>query len=84
MKSTTTDKRIKIIIFQKYTEQKKTDTEISLVVQWLRLRTPNAGSLGPVPGQNWSTWATAEFARCNRRSRTPQQDLAQPNRPTET
>ena len=26
-------------------------TGTSLAVQWLRLRTPNAGGLGPIPGQ---------------------------------
>ena len=51
MKNTTIDTGSKIIIFQKYTEQKKTDTEISLVVQRLRLQAPNAGSLGSIPGQ---------------------------------
>lgn len=84
MKSTTTDTRIKVIIFQKYTEQKKTDTEISLVVQWLGLRSPNAGSLGSVPGQGTgahgpqlSLLPTKDLAHLN-------QDPAQPNRPTET
>lgn len=73
MKSTTTDKRIKIIIFQKYTEQKKTDTEISLVVQWLRLRTPNAGSLGSIPGQGTGAHGPQlSLHAANKRSRTPQ------------
>ena len=31
--------------------QKKKDLGSSLVVQWLRLRTPNAGGLGLIPGQ---------------------------------
>jgi hypothetical protein len=29
---------------------KKRNRETSLVVQWLRLRAPNAGALGSVPG----------------------------------
>ena len=30
---------------------KKPHTGTSLVVQWIRLRTPNAGGLGSIPGQ---------------------------------
>ena len=49
MKSTTTDKGIKI--YFKNTEQKQTDTAIPLAAQWLRLHAPHAGSPGSTPGQ---------------------------------
>ena len=43
----------------------------SLVVQWLRLHTPNVGDPGPIPGQGT-------------RSHMPQQRLKIPNPPTKT
>ena len=35
-----------------YTESKCMYTGTSLVVQWLRLRAPNAGGLGLIPGRS--------------------------------
>ena len=35
---------------------KKRNRETSLVVQWLRLRAPNAGPLGSIPGQGTGSY----------------------------
>ena len=48
----------------------------SLVVQWLRLHTPNAGSLGSIPGQG------TRFHMPQLRARMPQ--LRSPGAPTKT
>ena len=51
----------------KLSTNKKNTSWASLVVQWLRLRVPNAGGLGSIPGQGT-------------RSHMPQLTLKQPNK----
>ena len=73
---------------------KKTHSGTSLVVQWLRLRAPNAGGLGSIPGQGTrshmpqlkilrATTKTQHSQKNKKKKKKKKNPLKVPERPTD-